>query len=136
MMNLISNFKTRLAQVMQTRGISQAELCRQIGMSTTTLSRYANGERAPKTQNLYLIANALHVSDKWLLGYDVPMEEPLIREHLETLQFLTEDEAIRELAKILKANESTAKFDYTDDELRDILRYCRFRGEEHEQKES
>ena len=132
----VSTFSERLNVIMGIRNIKQTELVELSGISKGSISKYLKGTMLPKADVLYILADALHVSGTWLNGYDVPMEEPLIREHLESIQFLTEDEAIRELAKILKANESTAKFDYTDDELRDILRYCRFRGEEHEQKES
>lgn len=135
-MNKTSTFSKRLNEILRLRNLRQTDLVAITQISKGAISKYLKGSVEPKAEALFVIANALHVSDKWLLGYDVPMEEPLIREHLEMLQFLTEDEAIRELAKILKANEFTAKFDYTDDELRDILRYCRFRGEEHEQAKS
>jgi transcriptional regulator with XRE-family HTH domain len=37
------------------------------------ISYYLAGKSKPKTDRLYIIGQALDVSEAWLLGYDVPM---------------------------------------------------------------
>ena len=46
------------------------DLARASGVSTTTISRYRNGERAPGGAELVAIAKALGVSPEELLGSD------------------------------------------------------------------
>ena len=37
------------------------------------MTTYMSGDYEPKQDRIYLIAQALNVSEAWLMGYDVPM---------------------------------------------------------------
>ena len=39
------------------------------------MSQYISGAFEPKQDRIFLIADALEVSEAWLMGFDVPMEK-------------------------------------------------------------
>ena len=57
------------------RQIKQAELCKLADIPKSSLSLYLKGAFGPKQDKIYKMANALNVSEMWLMGYDVPMEK-------------------------------------------------------------
>lgn len=68
-----TELKDRLVEAMKIRGMTSTELVEKTGIPNTTISYYRNGKTVPRADNLYRIAEALNVSEAWLLGYDVPM---------------------------------------------------------------
>ena len=70
-MDSISN---RIKEAMALRGLKQSELAEKTGISKGALSSYISGRYLPKQNNIYLISQALSVSESWLMGNDVPME--------------------------------------------------------------
>ncbi len=70
----MSIFSERLRVALDKQNIRASVLAYKTGISEATLSRYLSGNFKAKSQNMKLIANALHVSYAWLEGYDVPME--------------------------------------------------------------
>lgn len=64
----------RLKEAMERIDISQAELVKRTGINKGALSSYLSGRYAPKQKAIFELARALHVSEAWLLGYDVSME--------------------------------------------------------------
>lgn len=65
--------KDRLKEAMELRGLRSVDLVDKTGIPKVTVSYYLSGKTTPRTDNLYKIAQALDVSEAWLLGYDVPM---------------------------------------------------------------
>jgi transcriptional regulator with XRE-family HTH domain len=65
----------RIAKALDIRGMKQSELCRLAKVPKSSLSLYLSGAYEPKSDRIYLIAQALRVSEAWLMGYDVPMTE-------------------------------------------------------------
>jgi transcriptional regulator with XRE-family HTH domain len=62
-------FRTRLAEAMAARGITQAELARQTGVDRSTISALLqSGTRLPNAQLAADCARALGISADWLLG--------------------------------------------------------------------
>lgn len=78
----IASVKERLNKALSEKGVTAAELSRRTGISKGSISQYKNGVVNPKQDRIYLLANALGVSEAWLMGYDVPMsrwdERPVI----------------------------------------------------------
>ena len=64
----MNDFKTRLNSVMQEKNIKAAELSRRTGISKPRMSQYVNGVYVPKADAICAIANALSVSESFLLG--------------------------------------------------------------------
>ncbi len=62
-----------IVKLMNHEGISQAELSRRTGISTSSLSRYLSGEDMPASK-LRRIADALGVSTDALLGIDFQLD--------------------------------------------------------------
>lgn len=63
--------KDRLVEGLALRGMRAIDLAEKTGINKTTISYYMNGKTTPRSSKLYLIAQALDVSEAWLLGYDV-----------------------------------------------------------------
>lgn len=65
--------KERLKEAMQQRGMRAVDLSAKTGIPKGAISYYTSGKSRPKADRLYTLAQALDVSEAWLLGYDVPM---------------------------------------------------------------
>lgn len=72
-MNELYIIKDRLNEALKAREMTPQQLADKSGLYFTTIYRYLNGERIPKTDSIEKMAKALNVSPSWLLGYDVPM---------------------------------------------------------------
>lgn len=64
----------RLREALTRSGKKQADLVRETGLDRGSISSYLSGKYEPKQKAIYKMAQALNVSEAWLLGYDVPME--------------------------------------------------------------
>lgn len=63
----------RLKEAMELRKMRAVDLSEKTGIPKGAISYYTSGKSRPKADRLYAIAQALNVSEAWLLGYDVPM---------------------------------------------------------------
>ena len=77
-----SNTSERLKYLMQIRGLKQVDIlnlcqpiCKKFGirLERNDLSQYVSGKNAPGQDKLFVLSNALNVSEAWLMGYDVPL---------------------------------------------------------------
>ena len=85
----VSTTSQRLKFLLNSRGITQTELlekcnrvCRGLGakeLGKSAISQYVSGKVEPRSDKIYIMAEALGVNQTWLLGYD----EPMIRETTE-----------------------------------------------------
>ena len=73
----MEEFNIRLRSALDIREMKAIELAEKIGLARGTISRYLSGEMVPKSKRIYAIAQVLKVQPAWLIGYDVPMEEPV-----------------------------------------------------------
>lgn len=64
----MSLFTERLNQVVTEAGITWTELSKRTGMSTGRISQYKTGLYTPKSDALFIIAEALNISPDWLVG--------------------------------------------------------------------
>lgn len=69
----MAELKDRLQQAMSRKGWKAVDLVENTGVPKGAVSYYLAGRSKPKADRLYIIAQALDVSEAWLLGYDVPM---------------------------------------------------------------
>lgn len=65
-------FSDRLKLIIEEKNIRQIDLCQKTGIGKSAMSQYLHGSFEPKQQNLHALAEALDVSEAWLMGYDVP----------------------------------------------------------------
>lgn len=70
----VAEFKDRLKEGLELRSMRPADLMYKTGVPKSALSYYLSGRSKPKADRLYLIAQALGVSEVWLMGYDVPID--------------------------------------------------------------
>ena len=64
----------RIKKGLTIKGMKQSDLCRYTQIPKSALSQYISGAYEPKQDRIYLMAQALNVSEAWLMGLDVPME--------------------------------------------------------------
>lgn len=55
-------FSKKLKLAMELNNITQAQLSRKSGLSKSSISQYLSGKFEPKSENLFILANALEVS--------------------------------------------------------------------------
>lgn len=63
----------RLREALTMSGKKQADLVRITGLDRGSISSYLSGKYEPKQKAIYKMAQALNVSEAWLMGYDVEM---------------------------------------------------------------
>ena len=117
----MEQFKDRLAQAMQIRNISAAELSKKSGLSKAQISQYVNGIYQAKQVALYKLATTLNVSEAWLMGHDVPMQRQ------------TEEDQILDLISDLSQSELKRISDFmevagdlTDEQFDKVMAFVRF----------
>lgn len=72
--NRVASCADRIKMALSIKGVRQSDLCRLTKIPKSALSQYISGAYEPKQDRIYLIAQALNVSEAWLMGLDVPME--------------------------------------------------------------
>lgn len=65
----------RIKEGLRLRDMIQADLVEKTGLPKSAISSYINGKYEPKQPAIYLMAKALNVSEAWLMGYDVEMNQ-------------------------------------------------------------
>lgn len=80
----VSNTSERLKELMNKHGYRQVDILEKckpycekynIKLGRNDLSQYVSGRVEPKQDKLTVLALALNVSEAWLMGFDVPLEE-------------------------------------------------------------
>ena len=66
----MGEFKKRLLEMMEQRGMRQADLVAATGISRSLISSYLSGRYEPKDERLQALATALNCDPMWLAGYD------------------------------------------------------------------
>ena len=74
-------FKDRLKQALDVRNMKAVDLCEKTKIPKGAISYYLSGKSTPKADRLYLMCKALDVSEAWMLGYDVNMEQTQIQKN-------------------------------------------------------
>ncbi len=74
MNNLVDTFCNRLNKAIALRNIKPIELSEKTGIDKSKISSYMSGRYKAKQDGVFLLAQALNVSEAWLMGLDVPME--------------------------------------------------------------
>ena len=78
-----SNTANRLKEIMNERGLKQIDIlnaclpfCKkyEVKMSKSDISQYVSGQVEPGQDKLFVLGNALNVSESWLMGFDVPRD--------------------------------------------------------------
>ena len=84
----------RLREALDFTGKKQADLVRETGLDRGSISSYLSGKYEPKQKAIYKMAQALDVSEAWLLGYDVPKDR--------TAEQKKNDDLVQVIAKLRK----------------------------------
>jgi len=74
-MEKMNTIAERIKEGLRLRDMIQADLVEKTGLPKSAISSYINGKYEPKQQAIYLIAKALSVSEAWLMGYEVELNE-------------------------------------------------------------
>ena len=66
----MGEFRARLKEMMEKRGMRQADLVVASGIERSIISSYVTGRYEPKDERLQALAKALDCDALWLAGYD------------------------------------------------------------------
>ncbi len=67
-------FCNRLKQAMEIKNMRQIDLSKKTGIGRSAISQYLSGLFEPRQEYIFKIAQALNVSEAWLMGFDVEMD--------------------------------------------------------------
>lgn len=99
----ISDFRSRLKEAMEIRGLKAVDLVEKTGYTKSKISQYMNGVYEPKPDALFTIAKVLDVDEGWLMGYDCPMDKKL---NLECKKEVSREEQVMEAVKTVFGNQA------------------------------
>lgn len=71
----IEDFKVRLKKALAYRNMKPIDLANKLNLNKGIISGYLNGKCLPKQKRLMDISKAIGVSEVYLLGYDVDIED-------------------------------------------------------------
>lgn len=71
---MIEDFSMRLKKALRNKNMKPSELSKRTGIKAPMISDYLKGKYKAKQDKVYLIAEALDVSEAWLMGFDVKMD--------------------------------------------------------------
>ena len=102
-------FPTRLREAREKRGLTQADLSKEAGLPSTTISHFESGSRKPSFDNLRRLTKALSVSTDYLMGLvDTPDATAAASRIARHLGQATEDD-IKMLEAVAKSLAETRK---------------------------
>ncbi|MDT2829015.1 helix-turn-helix transcriptional regulator [Enterococcus viikkiensis] len=105
----------RIAKLRERRGLSQAQLAKELKVGTSTLGMWETGKRRLKDDTLKMIAEYFNVSSDYLLGIDSKNAAPS-NFKVETVAAHIDD-------------------DVSDEQMEDILNYIDFIKQKHSKKD-
>ncbi len=71
------SFSSRLKKACNMKNITQAEISKKTGISSSLINKYFKGIAEAGNFNLSKIADVLNVNEAWLIGYDVSIEREI-----------------------------------------------------------
>lgn len=90
------NTSIRLKKIMAIRNLRQIDIvemaqpyCKKycVKMGKPDISQYVSGKVEPSQEKLVVLSMALHVSEAWLMGFDVPMENTTNKTTLPIMEY-------------------------------------------------
>ena len=75
---MIYGLSKKLTLLRQQNKLSQSEIARRIGVSSSAVSAYEAGQISPSLETLVKLANLFHVSTDYLLGVDYPRDKAVL----------------------------------------------------------
>lgn len=96
----------KLKEILEAKGLKQADLARYLNVRTSLISYYANNDVMPNAETLFKIADYLHVTVDELLGRDTRLInlaslDDNTREVIQSVLSMTSDE-VDKLLNIIK----------------------------------
>lgn len=77
-------FSERFCNLISHTGMSRNKVARAIGVSESTVSRWANG-RVPDLEYLIMISEYFEVTMEWLLGIDIDTKQAAIQQGVDNI---------------------------------------------------
>lgn len=107
----MESFQKRFLRAKELRELRWIDIAKKSGLNKAQISQYKNGKHEPEQDALYKLATALDVNVAWLMGNDVPMENPCAEEKKLINRYRKLNEAGKlEFMRILDTLESNEKF--------------------------
>lgn len=75
---MVYGLSKKLILLRQQNKLSQSEVARRIGISSSAVSAYEADQISPSLETLVKLANLFHVSTDYLLGVDYPRDKAVL----------------------------------------------------------
>ena len=94
-------FAERLRTLRKSKGLTQLELAKLLGVSTSTIGMYEQGRREPELSFVMKIASYFQVSSDFILGFDKNKEEEKTIENvLDEIKMCIRDRMLRSSGRV------------------------------------
>lgn len=93
----MNSFSVKLKTAMDEKQINQSDLSTLTGMSKASISQYLSGKNEPSKKNIAKIAEALKVTEAWLMGVDD--EDQPVQQPVQPVKKLSVEEVARIMGK-------------------------------------
>ena len=113
----VSTTAQRIREIMRERGLRQVDILQMaepisrkynIDLTKGNLAMYVTGRVLPGQDKLLILAEALDVSEAWLMGYDVPKERKALAP--DVLISGLNSSAVDDIALVLKDDDSRRRW--------------------------
>ena len=119
----MKDFAKRLREIRKSKGMTQGDLAKAVGISVSAIGMYEQDRREPNSEVIEALAKALNVSPAYLHGWSVTIP----KEFVQTLPWTDEDdEAVAEIVK--------ASLNLKETSRERLLHYAKFLLSEEENK--
>jgi len=119
-------FSTRLQEALNIRKIKQVDLVEKTLITSDLINKYIKGKATARAHNLSLLANALNVSEPWLMGYDVPMNKETTEEP-KLFDNTIEQSDILESVKVAMCRDEYTEL--TEEDKKEIINFAKYVSE-------
>lgn len=101
-------FANRLKKAMDMNGFKQIDLVNKTKLDKSLINKYLNGISEAGNDKLTLLSDVLNVSEPWLMGYDVPIDDRsmanLLKEKIDLVESCKNNQEFDELELLFSKN--------------------------------
>ena len=115
MTKLGHDFSIRLKSLVKAKNLPQRQLSKEIGVSTTTLQRWLNGQ-IPSDESLDLLSKYFNVEPEWFLGLDVDKRHSMVFECMDELRGIKKKENLERALYLIRQIRQAEDEESQDDE--------------------
>lgn len=113
-------------RLLDEKGLKNADISRETGISNMTLSDWKRGKSTPKADKMQKIADFLGVSVSYLMGWDEEQINAIEEERKDVIDYIVkQDEKLNEIFE----------FNLSENNMDELIRYAKYLKSKEEKEE-